>query len=398
MAALPAKPAEAVAESSSTASAARSDRARRIAVGVFALALSAVLFECSVRVDDWLRYQTPFLSPYREQADLFVRDIDGVHGRSRARYRKWSMNSQGTRGPEFSLQPATGVFRIAVIGASEAFGLYESPDQEFPRELERQLNDLRASRRCRCEGIERFEVVNGAIPGMATPTISQDVRTRITRYSPRMVVYYTSPVQYLDFDAPVAAAPDSSVPRNSAVPLSWYLRPRMALRLKDALKQSAPTAVLDAAREILIGRALAAPTATTWSNIPSDRLDAYRSDLSGSIDAVRAIGATPLLVTHGNAFQLQESPDKAMLTSWRKFYPRAEGRVIIEFDSASAQVTREVARTKGVSIYDWFSAVARLSTTPFQDFCHLNDAGSRILSKALAIQIASDIDSDSTHS
>src|SRR5688572_1791295 len=106
--------------------------------GMLALVFVVVL-EMTARAEDWVRYRTPFLSRLREQGELMVRDRVGAHGRPNARYMKWAMNSLGMRGPEVPIAKAPGTIRVATVGASETFGLYESPDREFPRQLEDSL-------------------------------------------------------------------------------------------------------------------------------------------------------------------------------------------------------------------------------------------------------------------
>ena len=123
--------------------------------------LAVFMLEFCARLDDYISYGASMWSPY-DRETMYVRDKIGKKGKPRARYKKWQLNSLGFRGPE--LQP--GRVRIICVGSSETFGLYEAPGEEYPRQLERELNAW--------AGRNLFEVVNVAHPG-------ETVRTQILR-------------------------------------------------------------------------------------------------------------------------------------------------------------------------------------------------------------------------
>ena len=101
-----------------------------------AYALLALLtLECCARLEDSLRQQAPMNRPHNIDS-VFHDSPEGRQGRPGARFAKWSMNSLGYRSPE--PRPDSSV-RILTFGASETFGLYESAGNEYPRQLEREL-------------------------------------------------------------------------------------------------------------------------------------------------------------------------------------------------------------------------------------------------------------------
>ena len=55
------------------------------------------------------------------------------------------------------------------------------------------------------------------------------------------------------------------------------------------------------------------------------------------------MGALPVVATHANAFLPNQPPNEDLLLSWQRFYPRATGRVLIEFDSLAAVMTERIA-------------------------------------------------------
>src|SRR5215469_9805992 len=100
----------------------------RSIVYAFALVMAfAIGLELSCRVDDFVRFGTSFVSPVESEGDLLVRDAEGEHGRPHTRYRQWAINNVGMRGPDIAPRKPAGVRRIVTAGASETFGLYESP-------------------------------------------------------------------------------------------------------------------------------------------------------------------------------------------------------------------------------------------------------------------------------
>ena len=361
---------------------------RRLAIGAAVAVAWALCFEVGLRVDDWVRYGTPLLSPFRTQAELMVRDADGIHGRPHARFRKWILNNEGLRGPDISRTRAPGTVRLVTVGASETFGLYESPGREYPRQLEDSLNAMRRDGRCQCRGVTHFEVLNAALPGMSLPTVAQDVRNRIRRLSADMVVLYPSPVQYLDDEMPEPARPDSSPGAGRPRGARDGLYPRAIGRLRDQLKLNLPIVVKDFLRQRDTERSRAAH-APDWqfTTIPADRIGGYRQDLMRSIEAIREIGATPILVTHANAFPPSKPRDASSLVAWGRFYPRALPPVILAFDDSAAVVTTQVAGATATPVVDWHGIAHRQRGRWFDDFVHMTDAGSGLLAGELAAGI-----------
>jgi hypothetical protein len=119
-------------------------RARHKAQSVAEILGLALLFalslEAACRIEDWVEFRTPIFARERSQADLLIRDPLGMHGRPWGRFQKWSLNSFGMRGPDVAAKKPPRVIRLVAVGASETFGLYESPGHEYPRQLEDTLN------------------------------------------------------------------------------------------------------------------------------------------------------------------------------------------------------------------------------------------------------------------
>ena len=166
------------------------------------------LLEVCARLDDAVTWGAPFFGEY-SNTSLSVIDALGPRCRPNGQFEKWKLNSYGFRGPEVTPAKSPGVTRIMVVGASETFGLYESPGNEYPAEMQRQLR----------RGPKQFEVINAACAGMSPPRIAQLLDSLLGRFRPDYLLYYPSPQFYLDEQPPTESrrtAPDKEslfVPR-----------------------------------------------------------------------------------------------------------------------------------------------------------------------------------------
>jgi hypothetical protein len=345
---------------------------RNILWGVTLFVVFALALEISCRLDDMVRFGTPFFSPVESESDLLVRDANGMHGRPRARYGKWVINNVGMRGPDVSPVKPRGTIRVVTAGASETFGLYESPGHEFPRQLEDTL-------RARCAGT-RFEVLNAAIFGMTLPTLDQDLTLRVRPLDPDVVVLYPTPVQYLNDEVPAPAEPDSSA--SGRLPFRDALYPRAVERLRTQFKQLLPPWLATELRAQDIARDTRDhPAGWQFTGVPADRMAAYDTDLRHVIGTIHALGAVPVLATHTNAFDGGGPPDRTTLVSWENQYHRATGQALIAFDTAAARVTLRAAHDSSVAIVD----LRRVhSARMFADYAHFTDVGAASVASALA--------------
>lgn len=350
---------------------------------VAVLAALAGGFEATARLEDLVRYGMPLAAPYGSEADLVVRDSLGMHGRPGAHYLKWSLNSLGTRGPEVTRERRPGALRVVTTGASETFGQSEAPGREYPRQLE---DSLRAHL---AQGPEApfysVEVLNAAFFGMSLPTATQDVRLRLARFEPQVVVLYPTSTQYLADGVPETMPP---VAGPVAGPGLWArLKPRTLNRLREEFRRLAPMALRERLWQAQVRREVAARgPGWRFTTVPQDRLAAYEADLRLFVGTVRSIGAEPVLATHANYFVGAAVTDSSLLSSWERFYPRAEGRVILAFDSAGADVTIRVARDSGVVLADVRSAL-RGCPGCFADNSHFTDVGAARAASAIALAL-----------
>jgi len=97
--------------------------------------------------------------------------------------RNWvtiSINSQGRRDKEVSLQKPAGTFRIAILGDSVAFGDRVEAKDDFATQVEWTLNARSRSL--------RYEVLNFSVPGYGTWQELAVLREKALGYDPDLVV------------------------------------------------------------------------------------------------------------------------------------------------------------------------------------------------------------------
>ena len=352
------------------------------AVGL--LMLFGVSLEAACRVEDWVQFRTPFFARERSQQDLLVRDALGMHGRPGGRFQKWSMNSFGMRGPEVRGEKPRNVVRVVTAGASETFGLYESPGLEYPRQLEDSLNARMRELGTSC-GTTGAQVLNAAMPGMSLPTVDQDIRLRVSSLHPDFVVLYATPSGYLDDLLPTAARPDTTPGAPARLSAANAVFPRVADRIRVQLKTVLPTFVQDLVRH----RQIAANLRRHGPNwrfdaVPAERVTAFEDDLRKAVGTIKAVGAVPVLMTHANRFAGSTRRDPSVLQMWEKFYPRASGNTIVAFDSAARLATMRVARDSQAVIVDLATSLQRSNGAAFADYSHFTNSGAAMVAGSLS--------------
>jgi hypothetical protein len=188
-------------------------------------------------------------------------------------------------------------------------------------------------------------------------------------------------VQYLMDQRPVAAAPDSSV----VTVAEPGFRLRVLPQLREQVKLLLPGPIATRLRARDIEESIRQhPAGWVLDAVPEDRVEAYDEDLRALVGAIRAIGAEPVLMSHVNVFSATERRDVKLLTAWRRFYPRASGDVLIEFDRRLRSVTCRIAADSGVALVDVEPLLASPRKQWFADYSHFNDQGAGLVGGLVA--------------
>jgi lysophospholipase L1-like esterase len=323
-------------------------------------AIAVVTLECCARLDDWISYGASPFGLY-DHSLLEAFDQMGQHGRPYGRYLKWHLNSLGFRGPE--LDPSA--IRILCVGSSETFGQYETDGHEWPRELERLLNQRATA------GIH-YQLVNTGFSGETFPTSLLRLPSRLQIVKPRFVLLYPSLAHYLTPSPPFSGPP----------PLQPKFRWRMQARIENTLKTAMPMWLQIWLRRRDIQRAQGG--APQWDNMPLEYQKAFSMDLEKAIELIRQSGAEPVLITHANRFKDRVDPsERFMLVSWQRFYPMLREDAFLKMEATMNGVMRQVAQQQGVLLVDVAEAMPS-GPNYFGDFVHFTDQGSAAFSRIVA--------------
>ncbi|MES2393690.1 MAG: SGNH/GDSL hydrolase family protein [Acidobacteriota bacterium] len=320
------------------------------------LVLLAVTLEVCARTEDTVRYGAPFFGNY-SMTSLVETDAVGKHGRPHSSYLKWHLNAEGYRGPELR----DGEYRIACVGSSETFGLYESPEMEWPRQLESLLNAGQLGR--------PFEVVNTGFAGMSVGTSLKRLPEMLATVRPQMVVVYPSYTAYIRHAPP---PPDK-------------FEPRMVDRVRVLLKKAVPQPLV--ARVQTWQLRLSGSDAKAMDRLPEEAVEAFRSDLDAMVTQLQARGVRVVLVTHANRFGKTVLPaERSVMESWRKFYPALKEGGFLDMEQRMSDVMRAEGAARGVPVVDAAEEIAP-GPKDFAEFVHFTDAGARAMALLVAAEV-----------
>jgi len=331
--------------------------------------LALATFEIAARVEDYVRHGAPLLDAYSIDS-VFRPGPFGKEGKPGAHYLKWSMNSLGYRGPE--LKP--GRTNIVTFGSSETFGLYESPDHEYPRQLENFLNSKRPG---------AYNVVNIAIPSEPTGN-NRYLARALKQLSPRYVVIYPSPALAIGAKA---SSCNKTFPRQTDHQQigDWF---RLPGRLGPYLKRNAPKPLLKSFYDFDIWRSTHG--GHVMRRVPDVSIAAYSADVLCAIRTVDAYGATPIVVTHVTYFGDHLEPgDDMMMAAWRKFFPYLAAPGFLDLERRANAAEMEAAKSAGAKIVRADGVIPR-GAGNFADFVHFTDHGAALMAVIVGDAILAD--------
>jgi hypothetical protein len=340
--------------------------------------LSVLAAEIVARIDDRVERQIPLLASPTYESELRIRR-DGIRqGRPHGHYKKWKLNAWGFRSPEIAFEKRPGCARVLVLGASEMFGLYESPGKDFSAVLLARLT----SQGC-------YEVINAAMAGLglASARIYWDIK--LAAFRPDVVLIYPSPIMNINDTAPVAPPSGSSVRAPSGKLEAAEATPPQS-RLLDRLREFLHTpAVIDDWR---IRRAVAAqlrahPADWVQNEPPVAGLASFTAQLEALVVHIEASGAQVILMTTAGRITpdtLAKHPHDAL---WMQAeIPNVSPAARLAFTALANERIRTMAKTRKLPLVD----VDRLLSgclECFVDPAHFTDRGAELAASAAATTI-----------
>jgi hypothetical protein len=349
--------------------------ASRLARALWLCLLFVATLEICTRLEAWWRWDAPFWGPY-SSASLRTVDQIGARNRPGARFEKWEIDKAGFRGPELSLRKAPGVVRVGVTGASEVFGLYESPGKD----LTAQLRSLLAA-----AAPGRFEVVNLASPGMTPPRICELFERWAARFDFDIVVVYPTPAFYLDLKPPPRKFKPTATP---VVVRPGTFSLRLTGQLWAAGRRLLPARLQSWMKRALVERErLRHPPQWVWDVPPPERVALFAGDMRSLVQTLQDADVRVILATHAHPFSVPlRQGDLARMDGWIRFYPRATARCLLDMERQANEVVYEIGRERGLAVVDIQGALGK-DPRNYADFSHFTDEGAAQAAAAFASEI-----------
>jgi hypothetical protein len=334
------------------------------------------VWEICARVDDHMEEGAPLFGNHAMSA-MLTHDDYGVVGRPYGHFGKWKLNALGYRGPDIHRD----TLKIICIGASETFGMGESPGMEYPRQLERVLNSRRPDL--------HVEVVNVAYAGQSLRTFSHRIDRTVDTLSPRVAILYPGFLGYIN---------DASIDQPDQ--LDWIREPHgFHSRIVDKMLQSIdrmPQWAEDMRFRFHIWRAVR-KNRVIVETIPESHVDHFRSDLRAVLDGLQQRHVCPVLVTHATFFgQSVEPNERYMLAAWRRFEPNLADDGWLDVERRMNAVIRQEARERHLTLVE----AANVLSGPenFSDWVHFTNRGANIMANLIADKvIAPELDNSQQH-
>jgi hypothetical protein len=350
---------------------------RRAGRALFLCLLFVATLEVCTRVEASWRWDAPFWGPYSSEM-LRTTDEIGTRNRPGARFEKWVINSAGFRGPELQVEKAHGVVRVGVAGASEVFGLYESPDKDVTAQLRQQLS---------ASAPGRFEVVNLASAGITPPRMRELFERWAGRFGFDAVVVYPTPAFYLDVDPPShTVGPHAG--HGASAPEAFSLR--LPDKLWRALRELLPAGLQAWLKRVQLDKVRRAHAPQwVWSAAPPERVALFESDLLELVQSIERSGARVILATHANRFPSPpRSEDEAIMLGWIRFYPRATPECLLDMERQANDAIRRLGSEHGLRVVDVQELTGK-DPRYYADFSHFTDEGAARVASALGAEVRS---------
>ena len=132
-----------------------------------------------------------------------------------------TINSEGFRGEEFTIQKPPGTVRVLTLGASSTFGFGDRDHETYPVYLEQMLNEALPELRERnpsYASVREFEVINLGIPHLTTSNIYSLFMAEGLRLEPDFVTFYEG-INDAAYRPPVSEAAQKTKKAVKSIPL-----------------------------------------------------------------------------------------------------------------------------------------------------------------------------------
>lgn len=331
---------------------------------VAAIILIVVSAEMTARVDDYMRFRIPVDDESSLEEALKIADQGITRGRPNGRYQRWKLNEHGFRSSSIDFQASTKP-RVMILGASESFGMYESPGNSYAELLEKKhAND--------------YDFINASIIGMPASAMQPYWDHWLVQFKPNVVIILANPLFYLADLPPKVPKKALGPTGESTLRRKTIMKSRLLERLRNHL--SIPAPIQSLRQEAKIKKSIEShPADWVYQSIPEDRLAMYKEHITALVQSVVASGAKVVLMTQPLSAQFPtRSEDYSDMLAARELRPRASPRSIWELCEACRTYLIQLGRTDGVETIDLWTQMTGEKKC-FADLVHFSDAGSQVV-------------------
>lgn len=361
----------------------------RILKFIGALLVFIITLEMCARIDDVLRYDAPLWKEYTADG-LKSSDSEGVsYNIPNARFQKWQNNGHGFRGPEISPIKTPGTVRIVCLGASESYGLYESPGKEWPAQLRTLLPS------------SKYEVINVSVVGLSLSSYEAYLKKYVLKLEPDIVICLVNPLFYATgFEKKqtlLVTAPNTGVRTTAKKPISLTrsitANSRCLPKLKQVFKQSLQKNFLTVLKRYQIWNLQKQINEAELKNLgglkPKDFVSAvsvtsFSDDLSRFVSFLQSrhinvlLSTYPALISRDN---LSTYPDIFMDN--RRFFIGFSFSGMLDVLEKYNLAIRDVATTQRIMFADCQSLIPKTDHY-FGDNVHYTDQGASLVAQVIA--------------
>jgi len=335
--------------------------------------------EIATRIEQAVRYGAPLLGPYTYDTALYERDQYGVKGKPHGTYEKWVLNGVGLRGPEIALQKPARTLRIATIGASETFGLFEARGHEWPRQLEDMVQDSKT----------RIEVLNSSIAGLGLRQRIRFFELRVQPLQPDLAILmleYPSYVGIVRSEEARSPNPEDAPPPSKAG-LDIDMSPRIVSKAKDAILPKLPAPIGGLVKDFLIRfrvsriRSSMGEDFARYTSVRDLEIKAFEQDITDFLDRASGEGLDVILLLPAMLVS------DASLRDFTANFPYLHPDWVREARATFPDVARRVAEAHGVPVVDLEAVLGDLKNSVMMDMFHFNDRGAGLVANAVGVEV-----------
>jgi hypothetical protein len=357
-------------------------------------AISCIVFlltlEICARVDDTIKYNAPFWGYYSDDR-LRSRDSEGdPFNVPNVGFEKWQHNSLGFRGPDISPIKPSSTIRIVCMGASETYGLHESPNMEWPAQLQTIL------------GHSRYQVINASVAGITLFRFNSYLRKHVFPLQPDIIIFTINPLFYATIQEH-PPKPDKKVPRRQhtdsnfrfvSIPSHFRLFPKLKQVLKQSISDYFPETlnnyqIQNLNRQIKELERVHLNGTKPKDSVPESYVISFRHDLEALIKSCNAQGINVILTTYPSLMTSKNIENNPVLfLDLRRFCIEFSNNGIIDIVNKFNLTVSSLAMEEHLMFVDT-NAILPKSTLYFADNVHYTDLGSRMIAERIAKNILS---------